>query len=322
MICGQKEIKAGGNSFAGYILAKKTVKEDNMSIFEVIIQGIIQGVTEFLPVSSSGHLSLYQHFTGNSGEGALLLSVFLHLGTLLAIFIAFWPTILGIIKEFFLMIKDIFTGRFKWKEMNGDRRVIIMLIISCAMLLPFYIFKDFFENVAQDKDILVEGLCFLYTSLILFLSDRCRKGNKKFENITVKDSVRVGLFQGVALLPGVSRSGSTISSGLFSGFSRETAVQYSFILGIPAILGGCLSEVVGAVKEPSTDFQAMNYIIGFVVAAIVGICAIKMVNWLVKSDKFKIFGVYTCILGLIVTAIGIFEHCSGMNIVDHIKDLS
>ena len=290
-----------------------------MNIFEAIMQGIIQGLTEFLPVSSSGHLSLYQHFTGNSGEGALLFSAVLHLGTLVAVFTAFRKTIWELIKELGFMIKDIFTGKFKWKEMNPPRRAIIMMIISLLMLIPFYIFKDFFEGVSEDSDIIVEGICFLYTATILFFSDRCVKGNKKFGDITVKNAVTVGAFQGVALLPGVSRSGSTISGGLFCGFERETAVQYSFILGIPAILGGCLLQVKDAVDQKAMDIEPLNFAVGFIVSAIVGICAIKMVNWLVKSDKFKIFAVYTLILGVVVIGIGIFEHGVGMNLVDYLK---
>lgn len=290
-----------------------------MTVLEAIVQGIIQGLTEFLPVSSSGHISLYQHFTGNSGEGALLFSAVLHLGTLVAVFIAFRKTIWALIKEFFSFIKDIFTGKFKWKSMNPERNMIVMLVISLLMLIPFYIFKDFFEGITEDSDIVVEGICFLYTSVILFLSDRCVKGSKEYGDITLKNAVTVGAFQGVALLPGVSRSGSTISSGLFCGFKRETAVQYSFILGIPAILGGCLLEVKDAVEMGEMKFEAVNLIIGFAVAAVVGICAIKMVNWLVKSDKFKIFAIYTFILGIAVIGIGIFEHIKGMNIVDYIR---
>lgn len=290
-----------------------------MSFLEALMQGIIQGLTEFLPVSSSGHLSIYQHFTSNNGEGALLFSAILHLGTLAAVFIAFRKTICELILEFFSLIKDIFTGKFKWKTMNPQRRAIIMLVISLLMLIPFYIFKDYFEKVSEDSDIVIEGICFLYTSVILFISDRCVKGNKKFGDITVKNAVAVGTFQGIALLPGVSRSGSTISSGLFCGFERGTAVEYSFILGIPAILGGCLLQVKDAVEQKAMDINILNFAVGFITSAVVGICAIKMVNWLVKSDKFKIFAIYTFILGIIVTGIGIFEHSVGMNIVDYFR---
>ncbi|MCC8192935.1 MAG: undecaprenyl-diphosphate phosphatase [Ruminococcus sp.] len=279
-----------------------------MSLLNTIFQAIIQGLTEFLPVSSSGHLSLFQHFTGKSGEGALLLSAILHLGTLVAVFIAFRQTIWDLIKEFGRSCKDIVHRQF-FKNMNGDRRAIIMLIVSTVVLIPFYIFKDFFEGFAEDTSIFAEGICFLYTAAILYLSDRCTKGKKTLGDISGKDAVTVGFFQAIALLPGVSRSGSTISSGLFCGFSRETAVKYSFILGIPAILGGCLVEIKDAAETDMT-FSA-NYIVGFFVAAIVGIAAIKMVNWLVKSDKFKVFAYYTAALGVIVILVSIIEAAIG-----------
>lgn len=279
-----------------------------MSVLNTIFQAIIQGLTEFLPVSSSGHLSLFQHFTGKSGEGALLFSAILHLGTLVAVFIAFRETIWDLIKEFGRSCKDLVHKEF-FKNMNGDRRAIIMLLVSTAVLIPFYIFKGFFESFAEDASIFAEGICFLYTAAILFLSDRCTKGSKMLGDISGKDAVTVGFFQAIALLPGVSRSGSTISSGLFCGFARETAVKYSFILGIPAILGGCLVEVKDAAATDMT-FKA-DYIIGFFVAALVGIAAIKMVSWLVKSDKFKIFAYYTAALGVIVILISIIEAIIG-----------
>ena len=282
-----------------------------MSMLETIVQAVIQGLTEFLPVSSSGHLSLYQHFTGNSGEGALMFSAVLHLGTLVAVFLAFRKLIIDLIKEFFVMCSDIVHKKFIWEEMNPERRMIIMIIISTFMLVPFMFFKGWFEGIAQDTSIMAEGFCFLYTAAILFLSDKCTKGKKTKGDITVKDAATVGFFQGVALLPGVSRSGSTISSGLFCGFDRPTAVAYSFVLGIPAILGGCLLEIADAVKEHETSVSLSSCAVGFVVAALVGICAIKLVEWLVKSDKFKIFSIYTGALGVIVIFIAIIELVRG-----------
>lgn len=285
-----------------------------MSIFSAIFQAIIQGFTEFLPVSSSGHLSLYQHFTGNSGDGALFFSAVLHLGTLVAVFVAYRHRIWGMIKEFFMMIGDIAHKRFSFKEMNGDRKMVIMIIISCFCLVPFVFFKSWFESIAEDGSIFAEGICFLYTSAILFMSDKCMNGKKKAENITGKDAVTVGLFQGIALLPGVSRSGSTISAGLFSGFSRATAVEYSFILGIPVILISCLSELLSAVKQ-GAPVEVGNCFVGFIVAAVVGLCAIKLINWLVKSNKFKMFAIYTLVLGIIVIVVSFIEMCMGHAII-------
>lgn len=285
-----------------------------MSILSAILQAIIQGITEFLPVSSSGHLSLYQHFTGNSGEGALMFSALLHLGTLAAVCTVFYKQIWELIKEFCLMVKDIFTGNFSIKDASPQRRVVFMYIISTALLIPFVIFKGVFEGFAEDGSILMEGICFLYTAAILFMADRTAKGSKRAVDMKYKDATTIGFFQGIALLPGVSRSGSTISAGLFCGLTREAAVSYSFILGIPAILGGCLIEVNDGIAQEA-DIGVLPCIIGFVVAAIVGFLAIKLVQMLIKSDKFKVFWIYLGILGAVVIIIAIIEAIIGHALV-------
>lgn len=285
-----------------------------MSILSAILQAIIQGITEFLPVSSSGHLSLYQHFTGNNGEGALMFSALLHLGTLAAVCTVFYKQIWELIKEFCLMIKDIFTGRFSVRDASPQRRVVFMYIISTAMLIPFAIFKGVFEGFSEDGSILMEGICFLYTAAILFMADRTSKGSKRAVDMKYKDSATIGFFQGVALLPGVSRSGSTISAGLFCGLTRESAVSYSFILGIPAILGGCIIEVKDGIAQKA-DIGVLQCIIGFAVAAIVGFLAIKLVQMLMKSNKFKVFWIYTGILGAVVVIIAIIEAIIGHALV-------
>ena len=273
-----------------------------MTVFDAIVQAIIQGLTEFLPVSSSGHLKLYQAITGQTVEEGTFLLVILHLGTLVAVCIAFWDTIWALIKEFFVMIKDIFTGKFKWKTMNPERRMIVMLVISLLMLVPFYFFKDKFENVSLP----ILGCCFLFTSIELFFASRIRNTKKTAGDITVLDAIIIGLFQCVALFPGVSRSGSTISGGLFRGLEKETAVRYSFILGIPAILGGCLVELKDLL-EGEIEVAIVPTIIGFVVATIVGVLAIKLVKWLIKSDNFIVFSIYTLLVSIGTFAYAIFS---------------
>ncbi len=272
-----------------------------MSIFDAIFQAIIQGLTEFLPVSSSGHLKLYQTITGQSVEEGTFLLVILHLGTLIAVFIAFHDTIWALIKEFFALIKDIFTGKFKWKDMNPERRMLLMLFISLVLLVPFYLIKDVFENISLP----ILGCCFLFTSAELFFASRIRNTKKTAGDITVKDAVVIGLFQCAALFPGVSRSGSTISGGLFSGLEKETAVRYSFILGIPAILGGCLVELKDAL-EGTIEVNILATLIGFVVAAVVGVLAIKLVKWLIKSDNFIVFSIYTLLVSVFTFGYWIF----------------
>lgn len=281
-----------------------------MDIITVIIQAVVQGLTEFLPVSSSGHLSVLQHITGVNGEAALVLSLVLHMGTLLAVFIAFWGTIWGMIKEFFLTFRDIFTGRFSWKNMNGNRRMMFMVIIATVLLVPFYLVEGFFTGRQGDGDIVFEGVAFLFTALLLFLSDKFGHGTRTAEQMTVKDAVTVGLFQVVALFPGVSRSGSTTAGGLLCGLEKQTAVTFAFILGIPAILGGSVLELGDALaSDMELDWVALG--IGFVIAAVVGILSIKLVSWLVRKDRYKIFGIYTAVLGAACVVAGMWEHLTG-----------
>ncbi len=278
-----------------------------MTVFNAIVQGVIQGLTEFLPISSSGHLALYQHFTNKDVDNGLLFSVILHLGTLLAIFMVYRKTIYELFIEFFKAVHDVFTGNFKKNLNSPSRRLLIMLFIACLPLFFIYIFKDFYEGLAGNPNLIVQGFCFLLTALLLFLADRCVKGKKNESDMRYQDSIWIGIVQAVlAPLPGVSRSGSTISTGLLSGLSKEFAVRFSFILGIPTILGGCVFEISGAMSEFKT-IDVVPIIIGFFVSAIVGYLSMKLVQWIVKSDKFKIFTIYTAILGVIVVIIGVYE---------------
>ena len=283
--------------------------------FDIIIQGLIQGLTEFLPVSSSGHLSLAQHFLSTAEETKLFTSIILHLGTLVAVFIAFRKTIFELILEFFRLVSEVFTGKFKWKTMNPQRRLIIMIIISILPLFAFYIFSDIFKSISSDSDIIIEGIAFIYTGTLLLLSSKFMNGKKTAGDLTVKDSLTVGFFQGIALVPGISRSGSTITAGLFSGMKKETAIEYSFILGIPVILAGSFTEFLD-VRQSNISFDWGVLAVGFIVAAVAGFFAIKLLKWLVKSDKFKYFGYYTMILGAVVIILGIIEKINGSTIVE------
>ncbi|MBO6307958.1 MAG: undecaprenyl-diphosphate phosphatase [Oribacterium sp.] len=290
-----------------------------MTITDAVIQGIIQGLTEFLPVSSSGHLSVYQHLTGISGENSALITVSLHLGTLFAVIVAFRQKVLNLLKAFFSMAADIFTGKFKWKEMSGDRRILLMIVISIFPLLLFYPFRHIFTGISEDNDIIAEGICFIYTSVLLFVGCVISKKNiktggtlKSAQDLEPFDALVIGIFQGVALLPGVSRSGSTIAGAQITGMKREDSIEYSFILGIPVIMAGALSEYLDAAKSGAQQLtEPVPILVGMAVAAVVGYLAIILVKWLTKTDRFIVFSVYTLILGLAVTGLGIYEHISG-----------
>lgn len=292
-----------------------------MTILEGILQGILQGLTEFLPVSSSGHLSLFQHFFGLDGESAVTMTIVLHLGTLVAVFIAFWSKIKDLIFEAFRMLRDIFTGKFKWKTMNPERRMIMMIIVSILPLFGFYIFRDFFERLGSDSDILVEGFAFLYTSALLFLSTKVSAKGEHFSQksrtageTTVPAALTIGVFQGIALVPGISRSGSTISAALFTGMKREDAVEYSFILGIPVILAGAVVKL-GEASASEMTANILPLLAGFAVAAASGYFAIRLIKMLVVNDKFRIFAWYTLVLGIAVIGLGLYENISGTRIM-------
>ncbi len=290
-----------------------------MSIWEAIVQGIVQGLSEFLPISSSGHLSLLQYLFGINGEAAASFSVLLHFGTLVAVFAAFYKTIWKLIAAFFGLIGDIFRGKFSWKNAEPEKRMVLLLIVSCVPLLAFYFLSDFYNSLSADNDIVVEGCCFLLTSLLLFVSDRCVKGTKTAKDMTVRDALTVGVVQGIAPLPGLSRSGSTISTGLLCGLTREYAVSFSFIMGIPPVLAANLLEVKDLVKDGAGSAMAeigvLSAVLGIVVAAVVGFLSIKMVRWLVKKDKFTVFAWYTLILGIFTVVVGIIDHLVGHHVI-------
>ncbi len=276
-----------------------------MSVIKAIILGIVQGVTEFLPISSSGHLSLFQHFLGVGGEGSLLFSVLLHLGTLIAVFIVFRKTILELIVVFFDLIKDIFTGKFKYKSLTGKKKMLVMFVFSCLPLLLLLIpvgndmkLLDVLSGFSEDDSILLEGFCFIATGVLLLSSTYISKKSRNLREVNTTDALAIGLAQTFAAgFPGISRSGSTISTGMICGVSKEYMVEYSFILGIPAILVANIVELKDAV-DTNLELELLPALIGIIVSAVVGVLCIKLLQWILKKDMWKYFGFYCLIVGL------------------------
>lgn len=281
-----------------------------MTIISAIFQGILQGLTEFLPVSSSGHLSLWQYFTGVNSETSVSFSVMLHLGTLLAVIIAFWPTVRQLLREFFLLFADLFRGRLFRQSPTPYRRMLYLLILSCVPLLLVLPLQDFLTSVSADNDILVEGICFLITSTLLFLADRAPRGRLEASTMKGKHALAIGAAQLFATLPGISRSGSTISVGQMCGLERSYAVSYSFILGLPAVLAAGILDLHDAAAG-GVDIEWGTALFGMAAALIFGLLAIRLVRYLVKSNKFRIFAVYTLILGSATVILGIVEKVTG-----------
>ena len=286
-----------------------------MSIIKAIILGIVQGVTEFLPISSSGHLSLFQHFLNVDGEGSLLFSVLLHLGTLIAVFIVFHKTIFELVVDAFGLVKDIFTGKFKFKQLQGKKKMLVMFVFSCIPLLLLLIpvgndlkLMDVLGGLSEDDSILVEGFCFLFTGFLLLTSTYISKKKALNREVNTLDAFAIGLAQVFAAgFPGISRSGSTISTGMICGVSKEYMVEYSFILGIPAIIVANAVELKDAV-ETGAQLELLPTVIGVIVAAVVGVACIKLLQWILKKDMWKYFGFYCLVIGIftiICSALGI-----------------
>ncbi len=308
-----------------------------MTILDAILQGVIQGATEFLPVSSSGHLSISQHMFGIQLPG-ILFDVMLHLGTLIAVVFVYRELVWRLIVEFFSLCGDLFRGRFKWGEMNENRRLIFMLLIG---LLPLFLLfcpipgtdmkiKDLSEKLASDTGIVVEGVALLATSLLLTLGILAGKRQGAYRHamgrngkkapaggrrgLTVPDAVIIGFTQCLAaVFPGLSRSGSTMSVGLMRGVNQQTALDYSFVLGIPSIAAAALVSLkdVGSAGE---DIGLVPLLVGVVTAAVVGFLAIKLLKWIVTTNKLYIFAIYAFLAGAAVTVTGILEHNAGINL--------
>ena len=290
-----------------------------MSYLSAVIQGLIQGFTEFLPVSSSGHLSLYQYFTGTSSEGSLLFSVMLHFGTLLAVLIAFWPTVWQLLIEFLSIFTDLFTGKLFRGYPRPYRRMLYFLVLSCLPLLVVPFVQDLIKGFSTDNSIIAEGCFFLITALLLTLADKAVKGIKTARSMTAGDAAAIGVAQLFATLPGISRSGSTVSAGLLMGLDRSFAVTYSFILGLPAILAAGLLDLKDVIQAGELGIPIGPALVGMAVAAVSGLLSIKLVKYIVSSDKFGIFAWYTLILGVLVLGTGIAEHFTGHAIQQYIS---
>lgn len=277
-----------------------------MTISESFVQGVIQGLTEFLPVSSSGHLALYQYLTGINGESAAAFSLFLHLGTLIAVFIAFWPTISSLIAEAFSMIGDVFRGENIFKDPLPTRRMIYLLFVSLLPLFGTLLVKDRLESVAADNSIIAEGVCFLVTSLLLFLAESCIPGHSKAGTMSYKKALAIGIAQAVAPLPGISRSGSTLSVAMILGLDKNFALNFSFIMGIPAVLGALLLDT-GDIISGGLGMPWHVALIGLITSAVFGLFAIKLLRMLVSSGRLKIFSLYTFIIGTAAIIIGVVD---------------
>jgi undecaprenyl-diphosphatase len=283
-----------------------------MDLINAIIMGLVQGIAEFLPVSSSGHLAIMKQILHMNTDTGLLFDVLLHLGTLAAIFVAFWKDIRELIVEGFSIIGDFFVNAFRFLRNIGRskklpykkvistpyRRFVMLIIVST---IPTGIIGVVFQDAIEvaGMSLLVPGLCLILTSILLTIADRIGTGKKKEEDSTYVDAGLVGIAQGIATLPGLSRSGTTITACLLRGFDRAFAVKYSFIMSIPAVLGAALLELKDFSMDQVDSSLIGGYLVGTIIAGIVGYLCIKTMLVIVRGKKFKYFAYYCLAAGLI-----------------------
>ena len=271
-----------------------------MSLISSILLGLVQGLAEFLPISSSGHLAIAAHFMGQAGIGEPppFFDVLLHLGTLAAVFAAYWQDIREMIAELICGVRDLARGTTP-TPIPPARRLILLIIVGTLPLFVVLPVKDFIEGLGDNIYFVAGAL--IVTGFLLFASDRVKKGRKTEKTATLLDVLLVGVAQGFATIPGLSRSGCTISAGMARGFERKFAVRYSFLMSLPAVLGATLLKVIKTVQaaEPLPEGALPKYLLGMVIAGVVGYFAIGLVNLLASKGKFGAFAYYCWAAGLI-----------------------
>ena len=269
-----------------------------MTYFMSILMGIIQGVAEFLPISSSGHLALFQTFFGmeNMEEKYMFFTVLLHFGTLISVCMVYWRDIVDMIREFFLGIAAL-AGRKDTGVAPPPARRMVMLIIIATVPRFVMVFLQDAVNQLFSNSIMV-SCALLATGFILFFSDRMARGHKTAKNATVADALIVGCGQALAVIPGLSRSVTTISVGMMRGFDRAFAVRFSFLMSLPAVLGANVLEIKDALASNFPIEELPMYLVGVAVSAVVGYFAIRLVKSLSDKGKFGKFAYYCWAVGL------------------------
>lgn len=271
-----------------------------------IVYGIVQGLTEFLPISSSGHLAAFQNIFGGFDIPEVTFTLLLHVGTLAAVLLVYWKDVLDLIKSFFSIIGKLFTGKFNYKQLNDGEKFFCLLFIALIPLVIGAILEGFVE-VASGY-LFVIGILWIINGIIFLATENVKKPEKKLDKITILDSLRVGCFQLFAILPGISRSGMTITGGRLHGFSREFAVKFSFILSIPAIVGSTAITLISDWNEIQFGSSTGIILAGVAAAFVSGLCAIKLLQYISKKSGFNGFAYYCLAIGVFAIGFDIVRH--------------
>ena len=275
-----------------------------MTYFSSFLLGLIQGLAEFLPISSSGHLSIAQNLLNIDTAVPEFFDVLLHLGTLVAVFVAYWRDICDMVMELIHGVNDLAHGTTP-RQVPPARRLILLIIVGT---LPLFAVLPIHKQVqALSNNMVFIGAALVVTGFLLFACDLVRKGRKTERNATLADVLVVGVGQAIATMPGISRSGMTITTGCFMGFERKFAVRFSFLLSIPAVLGANILSLKDAVEAGVDWSQVPVYLVGVLTAAVSGYLCIGLLRRIANKGKFGAFAYYCWAVGLLTIVVQLIK---------------
>ena len=267
-----------------------------MTYVTSFLLGLVQGIAEFLPISSSGHLSIAQNLLNIDTAVPEFFDVLLHLGTLVAVFVAYWRDICDMVMELIHGVNDLAHGTTP-RQVPPARRLILLIIVGT---LPLFAVLPIHKKVqALSNNMIFIGAALVVTGFLLFACDLVRKGRKTERSATWLDALLVGVGQAVATLPGVSRSGMTITAGCFVGYERRFAVRFSFLLSIPAVLGANILSIKDAVQAGIVGAEVPMYLVGVAVAAVTGYLCIRLLKYIADKGRFGAFAYYCWAAGVL-----------------------
>ena len=277
-----------------------------MTFLSSFLLGLVQGIAEFLPISSSGHLAIAQNLLGMSNAGTVpeFFDVLLHLGTLVAVFVAYWADIKDMVLEFFRGAGDLIHHSTP-NPVPPARRLILLIILGTLPLFVVLPVKDAVQGLSNSMAFI--GAALIVTGVLLFVSDRVKKGRKNERTATWLDVLIVGIGQAIATMPGISRSGMTITTGCFVGFERKFAVRFSFLLSIPAVLGANILSLADAAKAGINWAEVPVYLVGVVTAAVVGYLCIRLLRFIADRGKFGAFAYYCWAVGVLTLVLNVIK---------------
>ena len=276
-----------------------------MTYLEAAILGLVQGLAEFLPISSSGHLALLQQWFGIDENKVLLFAVLLHVGTLVSVFIVYWKDIWELIVELCLTIKDLCTGKGLRLEERPVRKLGVMIIVATIpTAIIGILFSDLFDKLYTS--VLPIGIGLVITGFLLVMAERTGTSSRGIEKMNFRNALFIGTVQGIAICPGISRSGSTLFGSLICNLDRKFAVKFVFLISIPSILGSAIMETPDAIAAGMEMSQLGPIIVGMAVAAVSGLVAIKTMIKIVSDKKLSYFSYYVWALGAAVIIYSFF----------------